>query len=295
MTTTTALLQALADAADATPYHTSLGIRVEELEPDGARLRIPYTDANSNPGRALHGGVYASASDIAGARAATAGADGAATLDRRTLDLSVCYLAAAIGEDIVADAHVLRRGKELAYASVAVRNDAGKALATGLVTHRMAPEGPADRELVVTPDTAPPDAAEIPDLARAIMGVPFIAGRGMRITHMHDGRSRVVMPWAPGNAGAAGVVHEGAVAALLDTAGAMASWSVVGIDFRYKASTVGIHASFHAPAQEEDVVAAARTLRRTNESFLNTVTVWGAASGRTIATGSVTYRIVVPA
>jgi uncharacterized protein (TIGR00369 family) len=101
------------------------------------------------------------------------------------------------------------------------------------------------------------------------------------------------MPWAPDNADADGRVHEGAVAALLDTAGAMASWSIVGLDFRYKASTVAIHASFHAPAAGEAVVAHARTLRRANESFLNTVTV--SAGGRTIATGSVTYRIVVPA
>jgi len=265
------------------------------VTPDGARLRIPYADANSNPGRALHGGVYASAIDAAGALAAQAGVDGAAALDRRTLDLSVVYLAAAIGEDIVADARVLRRGKELAYASVEVRNDAGKALATGLVTHRMAAGSPADRERALAPDTAPPAAAEVPSLARAIMGVPFIAGRGMRITHMHEGRSQVVMPWMPANAGPAGTVHEGAIAALLDTAGAMASWSVVGVDFRYKASTVGIHASFHAPAHEEDVVADARTLLRANESFLNTVTVRGGTSGRTIATGSVTYRIVVPA
>jgi uncharacterized protein (TIGR00369 family) len=115
----------------------------------------------------------------------------------------------------------------------------------------------------------------------------------MQITHMRDGTARVDMPWAPDNADADGRVHEGAVAALLDTAGAMASWSIVGLDFRYKASTVAIHASFHAPAAGEAVVAHARTLRRANESFLNTVTV--SAGGRTIATGSVTYRIVVPA
>ena len=288
-------LASLATAANATPYHMSLGMRVDALTPDGARLRIPYADANSNPGRALHGGVYASAIDVAGALAAQAGVDDAPARDRRTLDLSVAYLAAAIGEDIVADARVLRRGKELAYASVDVHNDAGKMLATGLVTHRMAPEGPAERERILAPDTTPPVAAAIPDLARAIMGVPFIAGRGMRITHMHEGRSRVVMPWAPGNASADDTVHEGGVAALLDTAGAMASWSVVGIDFRYKASTVGIHVSFHASAHAEDIVADARTLRRANESFSSTVAVWGATSGRTIATGSVTYRIVVPA
>ena len=275
------------------PYHAILGIQVDELAADRVRLKIPYTDDNSNPGRALHGGVYASAIDAAGMLAAWSGVDGGAAVERRTLDLSVCYLAAAIGEDIVAEGRVLRRGKELAYVAVDVRTDAGKAVATGLVTHRMAPSGPGDREIATVPADEIAATGDVPKLARMLVAVPFIARRGMHITHMRDGTARVEMPWAADNADAAGNVHEGAVAALLDTAGAMASWSIVGLDFTYKASTVSIHASFHAPAGSETVVAHARTLRRANESFLNTVTV--AAGGRTIATGAVTYRIVVPA
>jgi uncharacterized protein (TIGR00369 family) len=286
--------QSLAARAEAVPYHASLGIRVEDVEPDRVRIRIPYADANSNPGRALHGGVYASAIQAAGALAAEAGLADAAERETRTLDLSVCYLAAAIGEDIVAEARILRRGKELAYAAVDVRTDAGKALATGLLTHRAAPPGPPDRDLTrIEPDAAPA-ADDVPSLARALVAVPFIAGRGMQITHMKDGRARVTMPWRPDNAADAERMHDGAVAALLDTAGAMASWSLVGLDYRLKASTVGIHVSCHGAARGEGVIASARTIRRTNESFANTVTVHGAESGDLVATGSVTYRIVVP-
>ncbi len=285
----------LAARAEAVPYHASLGIRVEDVDVERARIRIPYADANSNPGRALHGGVYASAIHAAGVLAADAGLDDAPTLETRTLDLSVCYLAAAIGEDIVAEARVLRRGKELAYVAVDVRNDAGKPLATGLVTHRAAPPGPADRELVAIAPDADTPIGDVPPLARALVAVPFIAGRGMQITHMHEGRATVTMPWRADNAADGERMHEGAVAALLDTAGAMASWSIVGLDYRLKASTVGIHVSCHGAARGEAVVAFARTIRRTNESFANVVTVHGAASGALVATGSVTYRIVVPA
>jgi uncharacterized protein (TIGR00369 family) len=286
---------ALASRAEAVPYHASLGIRVEDVETDRVRLRIPYADANSNPGRALHGGVYASAIHAAGVLAAETGLEDEAGREARTLDLSVCYLAAAIGEDIVADARVLRRGKELAYAAIDVRNDAGKALATGLLTYRAAPPGPPDRDLVRLERDATPPAGEVPSLARALVAVPFIAGRGMQITHMRDGRAVVTMPWRPDNAADADRVHEGAVAALLDTAGAMASWSLVGLDFRYKASTVGIHVSCHGAVRREAAVASARTIRRTNESFANAVAVHGADSGTLVATGEVTYRIVVPA
>jgi uncharacterized protein (TIGR00369 family) len=280
--------------AETVPYHRSLGIRVEELAADRVRLRVPYKDDNSNPGRALHGGVYASAIDVAGVLAARSGGGEDAPREPRTLDLGVVYLAAAIGEDVVAEARVLRRGKEIVYADVEVQNDAGKLLAKGLVTHRAAPPGPVDRDRNDVPAPALPPNGEIPPLAGALTAVPFIAARGMAIAAMHGGRAVVDMPFRPDNADAAGAVHEGAVAALLDTAGAMAAWSVVGLDLRWKASTVGIHVSFHAPARGEDLAAHARVLRRVNESFQCAVAVHARATGRAIATGSVTYRIVVP-
>ncbi len=280
--------------AEAAPYVRGLGVRLEAAAVDRVRLRIPYKDDNSNPGRALHGGVAASAIGIAGTLAAWTGIDDGAGLEAGTLDLAVNYLAAAIGEDIVAEARVLRRGKEIVHADVDVRNDAGKGIAKGLVTYRAAPPAPDARRLAAAPEEDELAAADVPPMARALTSVPFIARLGMTILHMREGRSVLTMPAGVENADADGAVHEGALAALLDTTGAMASWSLVGLDLRYKASTVGIHVSYHAPARGEDVVARGRTLRRTNEIFLNAVTLSGRESRRLIATGSVTYRIVVP-
>jgi len=56
---------------------------------------------------------------------------------------------------------------------------------------------------------------------------------------------------------------------------------------------VGIHLSYPARAVREEVSARGWTLRRDNEIFLNTVTIVGRASQQVVATGSVTYRIVV--
>lgn len=298
-----ASLRALAAGVEQSPYGVHLGVVVESVVRDRVVVRVPYKDANSNPGRALHGGVYASTIDVAGVLAAATGnPEGAA--ESGTLDLSVTYLAAAVGEDIVAVAEVLRRGKEITYAEVDVRNDGGKRLALGLVTHRALRDGPgpaaAERQLVsrstpTGPSTGPSTGdGDIPPLARAIVSVPFMKGLGLEITHMRDGEARVRMPFAPEKTVDGRTLHEGALAALLDTTGAMASWSLVALDLRYKASTVGIHVSYHLPARGEDVVAAARTRRRNDEIFLNEVTVSGADSGQVVATGSVTYRIVVP-
>jgi uncharacterized protein (TIGR00369 family) len=291
-------LAQLAARVEGFPYSRSLGVRIEAVAPDRVRLRVPYKHENSNPGKALHGGVAASVIDIAGTLAAWTGVDDAPGLERATLDLSVNYLAAAIGEDIVAEAEVLRRGKEIVYADVNVGNDAGKRIAKGLVTHRAvaAPSPPPaqERQLAIAPEPPAGLGSDVPAIARAIVAVPFMARLGLAITHMRDGRALVEMPFRAENADGDGAVHEGAIAALLDTAGAMASWSVAGLDLRYKASTVGIHVSYHGAARGEDVVGDARTLRRNNEIFLNTVTVSGRASGEVVATGSVTYRIVVP-
>lgn len=295
-------LAAVAARFAAVPYHAHLGMVVDALDAHAVRLRIPFAETNANPGKALHGGVYASAIDAAAALLASGpGLDASregrpvephASGEGRTLDLTVSYLAAAIGSDVVAEGRLLRRGKDLAFVEVAVRDVAGKELARGLVTHRTAGPGPDERTL----DAVPPSdlvPGEVPKLARAIQAAPFMAARGMDITLMHGGRALVAMPFRDANAGAHGALHEGAIAALLDTAGAITSWSVTGVDLRYKASTPAIHVSFHAPAPPgEGAVAHARTLSRTGESFLNAVTVYAAESGRAIATGSVTYRIV---
>jgi uncharacterized protein (TIGR00369 family) len=111
---------------------------------------------------------------------------------------------------------------------------------------------------------------------------------------MNNGHAVLRMPFTSDKADHGEVMHEGALAALVDTSGAMASWSVTGLDLRYKASTVGIHVNYHGPARREDVVAEARTWRRNDEIFLNQVTVSARSSRRVVATGSVTYRIVVP-
>ncbi len=296
-------LTALGMRFEGMPYVQALGMRVERVAVDSVRVRMPYKDENANPGRALHGGVAASTIGIAGALAAWSGLRPSPTLETSILDLSVNYLAAAIGEDIVADGTILRRGKEIAYAEVDVRNDGGKAIAKGLVTYRgldsaLHPQAAA-RQREVAPDAvvpAPPAGSgegDVPKLARAIVSVPFMSRLGLAITYMRDGRARITMPYDAAHSDGGGALHEGAVAALIDTTGAMASWSVTGIDFRYKASTVGIHVNYHAAAAGEDVVAVAQTLRRNNEIFLNEVAVHGAASARLLATGAVTYRIVV--
>jgi len=285
--------KSLAADFEAQPYCRELGLAVAEIGEGRARLRLPYDDKNSNPGQALHGGVAASMIDIGGTLAAWAGFEG--ECEGAAIDVSVNYLAAAIGEEIFANARVLRRGKELTYAEVDVATAAEKPIAKGLVTTRLVPPGQKPRSFAGSADPAALAPAEVSKFGRAFMKVPFIARLGMRNERMQDGTARVRLPFVEANAGRAGAVHEGALIALIDTSGAMASWSITGLDISYKASTVAVHANFADEAAGEDVIALARNLRRKEEIFWNEVSVVGEKSGKLIAHGDVVYRIVVPA
>ncbi len=289
---------ALRERFESVPYGASLGVRIEDGAVDRVRIRVPYKDENSNPGRALHGGVAASTIDIAGALAAWTGVDATTSLECGTLDLSVNYLAAAIGEDIVATAEVLRRGKEIVYSAADVRTDAGKRIATGLSTYRLfdraASPGAAERQRSTVIPVSDGGAAEVAKGANTFVMLPFVARLGIQVERAHDGNAILAMPFLRAHGDADGAPHEGALAALIDTTGALASWSITGLNFSYKASTVGLHVNYHDRAPGEAVLADARTVRRNNEIFLNHVTVRARGSGRVVATGSVTYRIVVP-
>jgi uncharacterized protein (TIGR00369 family) len=274
-------------------YAEALGVHVDAVDGTGARLRVPFQDGNSNPGGALHGGVAASVIDMAASLVGRAGVEDRPGLEHAVVDLAVTYLAAAINEDVVAEGRLLRRGKELAFVEVDVRTGAGKAIARGLVTHRSGEAGGPDRQLGRDPEPSL-EPGTLPGFARFFTGAPFMARVGIEARAAEDGAALVALPWRAANADAGGALHGGAVAALIDTTGAMASWSLVPLDPRNKASTPALHVTHHAPARDEAVLAEAITLRRNDELFANEVTVRGADSGRLIATGTVLYRIVVP-
>ena len=202
--------------------------------------------------------------------------------------MQVSYLAAAIGEDVVADAELLRRGKELCFVAISVHTTDGKPIARINTTVR----GRMGADPVDTVKSAGDHGEADPGPMGPHIGkVPFIGNRGISVEHMTGGTSRLVMPVNENNADLSGGVHEGAVLALLDTTGAMASWAESGPG-RYKASTPSMQLQNLGPAPNADLVAYGRCVQRDNEMFWSDVEVAEAASGRTTARGTVLYRIV---
>jgi acyl-coenzyme A thioesterase PaaI-like protein len=99
------------------------------------------------------------------------------------------------------------------------------------------------------------------------------------------------MPWQQDHGDGNGNTHEGAVLALLDTAGAMAGWAVTGPG-PYKASTSAMQAQVMSAAPREDLVAYARTRCSDNEIHYCDVEVASRKSHKVCARGSIIYRIV---
>ncbi len=269
------------------PYAANLGVQLEACEEGRVRLTLPYQDGNSNPGKALHGGCAASLGVI-GAQAVTRATLGIEAAPFHTASLQVNYLAAAIGEDVVAEATLLRRGKNMCFAEVDVATAEGKSIAhvTSMVRGRF---GEAPVKLY---ESARDNGASDPGpMGPHVGAMPFTKARGLVVAHMTDAHSRIAMPASQNNADLSGGVHEGAVLALLDTTGAMASWAETGPG-PFKASTPSLQAQIIAPPLEEDLIGYGRLIQRDGDAFWADAEVAGQSSGRVIARGTVIYRIV---
>lgn len=84
--------------------------------------------------------------------------------------------------------------------------------------------------------------------------------------------------------------HGGAVAALVDTAGAAAVWAGHDFDKGLRASTVTMTVNYTGRA-EGDLVATARCVKRGRDTHFSEIRVED-SRGRLVATGSLVYRIV---
>ena len=269
------------------PYSRFLGAKLEQIDEQGARLRLPYQDANSNPGRARHGGCAASIGAIAG-QAIARGLLGAEAGPFHTAQMQVSYLAAAIGEDIVAEARLLRRGRELCFVGIDVKTEEGKSIASITTTVRGRFGAEEANYYVSAGDHGEADPGV---MGPHIHKIPFIGNRGISVEHMTGGSSRLVMPLIDDNCDASGGVHEGAVLALLDTTGAMASWAESGPG-QFKASTASMQIQNLGPAPKGDLIAYGRCVQNDNEIYWSDVEVARVSDGKVTARGTVLYRIV---
>ena len=269
-----------------------MGVVIAALDHERATLVLPYRTEHMNAVGVLNGGASASLLLMAGTLAAWTGVDCEGDLHLGPVDLAVQYLASSTEEDVEASARVLRRGRDLAFLDVDVRSRAGTPVCHGLVTYRTVDyDGRAPRRTArLAPPPAPPVAAP-PEPSRLFRG--YVAKLGMTPVHEEPGRVRLTMPCRPGHLDEQGHMHAGAVASIVDIAAVSASWSMVTRRPGIRGSTIALQASFPDTAAEP-VLADAHVHERAEALLFNTVRVTAAGSGRLLALGQVSYRLLEP-
>ena len=119
------------------PYGELLGLQVEHVDSDHARLRLPYRHDIVTVGDTVHGGAIASLIDTAATAAVWSGVDLEQSSRGATVGFTVNFLAAARGQDLIANASVIQRGRTLCTCDVDVRGADGRSVARALVTYKV--------------------------------------------------------------------------------------------------------------------------------------------------------------
>jgi uncharacterized protein (TIGR00369 family) len=122
---------------EVSPFVRHLGLRLEQIEPDHARLVMPFSEPLVTIGDVVHGGAISSLIDTAAMAAAWSGADVTDSPRGTTVSLSIDFVAAARGQEVTADARVMRRGTTLCFCDVDVTDAQGQIVAKGLVTYKL--------------------------------------------------------------------------------------------------------------------------------------------------------------
>ena len=113
-----------------------LGIELVRLEPDRARLRLPFRPELATMGDVVHGGAIAALLDTASMAAAWADDTLPDAIAGATVSMSVDFVSAAHGCDLLATGVAVRRGRSLCFCEVRVTDAAGAVVAHGSMVHR---------------------------------------------------------------------------------------------------------------------------------------------------------------
>jgi uncharacterized protein (TIGR00369 family) len=104
---------------DTTWFPKFLGIQLEDVRLDYARMRLPYRPEFNQPAGVVHGGVIASMIDTVVVPAVGGGYDEPRQLF--TIDISLRYLAPIIEQDLVAEGWIVQRGRSIVFCEAEVR------------------------------------------------------------------------------------------------------------------------------------------------------------------------------
>ncbi|MGR8949192.1 MAG: PaaI family thioesterase [Gammaproteobacteria bacterium] len=122
------------EIAEQETYSQHLGIKIVSVDVDQVVLKLPY-QTYLGTGR-VHGGAISSVVDLAGTCACWAHPDLNENYLGATLGFSINFLSLVRGVDLIADAHVRRRGGSICVADISV-SDGRQEVSIAQLTYKL--------------------------------------------------------------------------------------------------------------------------------------------------------------
>lgn len=122
-----------------------VGLELEEVRLDYARMRLPYRAELNQPAGVIHGGAIASIIDTVVVPAIGSAYDDFQVM--LTIDLQIRFLGTARESDIVAEGWITRRGRSIVFCQAEVRAaTTGDVVAEGWLTYKVSTPRPPTTE-----------------------------------------------------------------------------------------------------------------------------------------------------
>ena len=129
------------------------------------------------------------------------------------------------------------------------------------------------------------------DIARQWLGAsPFVKYLSIELVALEPGIATLRLPYDRTMTTIGSVVHGGAIVTLMDSAGVAAAWAGAEVPANIRGATVSLATTYVATAEDEDVLATARVLRR-GRSLVYLDIEATTLSGKLVAKGQATYKI----
>ncbi|MEO3783850.1 PaaI family thioesterase [Actinocorallia sp. B10E7] len=114
-----------------------VGLLIEEVRTDYARMRLPYRPELNQPAGVVHGGAIATLIDTVVVPAVGSAYPQVPIM--LTIDMQLRYLGAARERDLIAEGWITRRGKSTVFCQAEVRDSEGELIAEGWHVYRVIP------------------------------------------------------------------------------------------------------------------------------------------------------------
>ena len=278
------------------PFLKRLGLEASFAQDDeggelAARVHLPYATENTNRGETIHGGVLASVATASGALASALTEQS----ENARVDityLSLCFLRAVRHADVRARARVLGRGRDIAFVGVDLIGEGDDSelfcVAQAVYSFSDSTDTEASGRNSADLDPIEDRAVNLWKGGTVIVGSPFLEHTQMEISE--DANQSAVLMRRSGNVGTDGELDCGAIAALADTCGALATYRQDGVGSDTRGATTNLAVTFlERPAG--DVLAIADPIGQGGRMFSTTVKLRSVDTGRVCAEASMNYRV----